>query len=247
MHGHPQFLTRVSRIGFLCSEKLPSLIWIKSTAQTSRRIQPTDDEYYIDMTEPCNTVILKFSTVLWTVKSIVSLSCKQGLLNQLSVCTEPSHSDVIKNLRNICVQSQYADVCLFDKYHSHLRPPVNGKSLSNVFLEHFNFLQINGLNSSKIETLQTLPCIPVYASPDSSMTSDMVLVIPQVVIIGESAIDYHPFLHQLPHEFNYLSNLLKRIGVTNDLNLKHMQIVLESAYKCTEGKEMDPNIAISVF
>ena len=73
------------------------------------------------------------------------------------------------------------------------------------------------------------------------MTSDMVLVIPQVVIIGESAIDYHPFLHQLPHEFNYLSNLLKRIGVTNDLNLKHMQIVLESAYKCTEGKQMDPN------
>ena len=112
-HGHPQFLTRVSRIGFLCSEKLPSLTWIKSTAQTSRRIQPTDDEYYIDMTEPCNAVILKFSTVLWTVKSIVSLSCDQGLLKQLSVCTEPSNSDVIKNLRNICVQSQYADVCLF--------------------------------------------------------------------------------------------------------------------------------------
>ena len=239
-HGHPQFLTRVSRIGFLCSEKLPSLTWIKSTAQTSRRIQPTDNEH-IDMIEPCNAAVLNFSTILWTVKPIVSLSCDQGLLKQLSVCTEPSNSDVIQNLRNLCVQSQFADICLFDKYHSHLRPPVDGKSLSNIFLEHFNFLQTNGFSSSEIETLQTLPCIPVYASPNSSVTSDMVLVIPQIVLTVESSADYHPFLHRLPHEFNYLSNLLKRIGVKNDLNLKHMQIVLESAYECTEGNEMDPN------
>ena len=241
-HGHPQFLARVSRIGFLCSEKLPSLTWIKSTAQTSKRIQLNDNEH-IDMTEPSNAAVLNFSTILWTVKPIVSLPREQRLLKQLSVCTEPSKSNVIKNLHNICAQSQYADICLFDKYYSHLRPPVDGKSLSNVFLEHFEFLQTKGLSISdtELKTLQNIPCIPVHASPDSLVTSDMVLVIPQIVLTGKSAVEYHPFLHQLPQKFHYLYNLLKGIGVTNSLDLKHMQVVLESAYKCTEGKEMDPN------
>ena len=239
-HGHPGFLTRVSRIGFLCSEKLLTLTWITSSAQTSRRIQSTVSEY-VDMTEPCNAATMNCSTVLWTVKPIVSLPDDQYLLQQLSVCTEPLSSDVVKNLCNICTNSQFTDVSHFDKYHDHLRPPENGKPLSSVFLMHLYFLQMKGLTSNDLCTLQNLPCIPVYASPDSSIPSDIVLVKPQAVLTTNSAADYYPFLHQLPDEFSYLINLLERIGVKKELNLKHMQMVLESAYKCSGGKEIDPN------
>ena len=239
-HGHPGFLTRVSQIGFLCSEKLPTLTWITSCTQTSRRIQPNVSEY-IDMTEPSNAAIMNYSTILWTVKPIVTLPDNQGLLQQLSVCTEPSSSDVVRNLCNICMNSQFTDISLFDKCCDHLRPPEEGKPVSSVFLEHFHFLQTNVVTSNDICTLQNHPCIPVYASPDSSIASDIVLVKPQVVLTNTSAADYYPFLHQLPDVFSYLTNLLEKIGVKKELNLKHMQMVLESAYKYSGGKETNPN------
>ena len=239
-YGHSGFLYKISRIGFLCSEKLPSLTWIVSAASASRRIQPSDGEY-IDMIEPFKAASIELSTILWTVKPTVSLPANQELLAKLSVCTEPSTSDVVQNLSNICKQSQFADISLFDKYRNQLRPPENGKSLSSIILEHFRFLHGKTCDSSDYRILQELPCIPVYASPDSTVTSDMVLVKPQSVLTCMSVREYYPFLYKLPDEFNHVIHLLERLGVKGGLDLKHMQMVLESAHKCAEGKEMDPN------
>ena len=69
----------------------------------------------------------------------------------------------------------------------------------------------------------------------------MVLVIPQSVLISHNAVEYHPYLHQFPDTFSSLIQFLKQVGVKNELDIKHMQMVLESAHKCTDGKEMDPN------
>ena len=240
-HNHSGFLTRISRIAFLCCEKLPPLTWIAQSVQTPHRIQPAGGDY-IDMTTPTNAAIMELSSVLWTVKPMVSLPHHQHILPGLSVCIKPSNSDIVQNISNICQQSKLANVSLFDKYHDHLRPPKDGKSLCAVFVENFDCLQRNGLNLYDCQILQNLPCIPVYASPDpvSLASTDTVLVTPQTVLTT-SVSRYYPFLHQLPNKFMYLTHLINQIGVKAQLDIKHMQIVLASAHKCTGGREMEPN------
>ena len=241
-YDNPSFLFRVSRIPFLCAEKVPLLTWIVPPATTSR-IHLSDGRY-INMVEPCSAALVNYSTILWSVKALVVLPEKEELLKKLSVCTKPSNSDVIQNLENICKHSKLADIHLFDKYPSKLRQPEHGISLSSVILDHFRYLQGN-LSISEECSLQQLPCIPVHASSESDKIS-MVLVRPQSVLAC-SVNEYHPFLNKLPDEFRFVTHILERIGVKHELDVKHMQIVLESAYKCTGGKEMEMNTKSCVF
>ena len=243
-HLQPGFLQRVSKIRFLCAEKLPSLSWIVPPVQTPHRIQHAASGDFIDMTEPSNTALLEDSTTLWTMKPIVELPRIENLLSILLVCRKPSTSDVIKNLCNICQQCKFADANLFEKFPGHLYPPTHGRSVCSVVLDHFNFLQNEILSRNDYHILKSLKCIPVYAVPDSKSTldSNMVLVSPRSVIISPSAVEYHPFLHKLPAKFNSLTHFLGQIGVNNEPGLEHMQTVLESIYEHCDGKEIDPNV-----
>ena len=236
-YSHPGFLSKISRISFLCSEKLPSLSWIVPVT-TSRTVKTRDSEG-IAMTEPFKAALTRYSCVLWTVKPIVDLPRKDDILAKLSVCTKPSTIDVIENLKNICKLSKLVDIGLFDKFPSQLKPPEEGQHLSSIFLEHFKLLQ-GEIGGADICILQSIPCIPVHASPDQKRNSEMVLVKPQSVLTCDVS-GYHPFLQKLPGEFVYVTPLLESVGVKRELTLKHMQIVLQSAYLCTEGKEMDVN------
>ena len=236
-YNFPGFLCRISRISFLCSEKLPALSWI--VPATAARTIKTPDSEGIAMTEPFKAAIVRYSDVLWTVKPIVKLPPNDDILAKLSVCTQPSTSDVIENLKNICQLSKFVDIGLFDKFPSQLKPPEVGRHLSRIFLEHFNLLQ-GKISGGNINILKSIPCIPVYASPDQQRSSEMVLVKPQSVLICDIK-GYHPFLYKLPGDFVYVTALLESIGVKRELTLKHMQIVLQSAYQCSDGKEMDVN------
>ena len=248
-YSHPGFLYQVSRIAFLCTEKVSSLRWIVPPVVASHRIQPTGGEH-IDMTESFNAAVEGCQTLIWTVKPVVKLPVVSSLLSLqntvilqgLSVCTEPNVSDVIQNLCNICEQSRFGKFSLFDKYPSSLEPPAIGDALPNVLLEHFMFLQKNleSLTSDDITTLQKLACIPIHASPELHKYWQIVLVKPQSVLICDVN-DYHPFLNQLGSDFRFVTQLLERLGVGRELELKHMQRVLELAYQCTEGQKMDIN------
>ena len=236
-YNYPGFLYRISRISFLCSEELPSLIWI-SPAATSKTIKASDCDG-IAMTEPFKAARVTFSDILWTVKPIVKLPATEDILAKLSVCMQPSTSDVIENLRNICKLSKFADISLFDKFPSQLKPPEGGCHLSSVFLEHFNHLQ-GKISGADINVLKSIPCIPVYASPDQNSSSEMVLVKPHSVVTCDVS-GYHPFLYKLSHYFIYVTPLMELIGVKRELDLNHMQIVLQSAYQCSSGKELEVN------
>ena len=236
-YSYPGFLSRVSRIAFLCTENLPSLTWILSASSTSKSIVQNNKQ--IAMTEPCKAALLEQSTILWTVKPVVVLPENECILNMLSVCSKPSNADVIENLRKICERSEYNKISLFDNFPSELRQPDNVTSLSHIVLEHFMYLKAS-LEDSDIQVLRQLPCIPVPASKDPPLNSNTVLVRPQSVVTCFVA-EYHPFLHRLPAEFDCIIQVLEKIDVRRQLDLRHMQIMLESAYKCTEGGEMDLN------
>ena len=54
-YNYPGFLSRISRISFLCSEKLPSLSWIVPV--TTTRTIKTPDSKGIAMTEPLKLLL----------------------------------------------------------------------------------------------------------------------------------------------------------------------------------------------
>ena len=234
---YPGFLSRVSNIAFLCAAKLPSLAWILPTAPTSKRIVQNNREFI--MTEPRKAALIQHSTILWTVKPVVVLPENEIIVSMLSVCSKPSNADVIENLRNICQKSKYDNTGLFDNFPRELRQPDNVISLSQIILEHFQFLKAS-LNEQNVTVLKQIACIPVPASLDPLLYPNTVLVRPQSVVAC-SALEYHPFLHKLPIEFECVMEVLEKMEVRRQLDLKHMQILLESAYKCTEGGEMDIN------
>ena len=238
-YSDPRFLSRISSIAFLCAEKLPSLIWILPTAQTSNCIVQNNKQF--SMTEPRKAAIIQRATILWTVKPIVILPDNESILNMLSVCSQPSNADVIVNFHNICQLSKYNNTRLFDNFPTELRQPANiTVPLSEIVLEHFQYLKAS-LSEHNIGILKQLPCIPVPpASSDQLLHPNTVLVRSQSVVAC-SVPEYHPFLHQLPVVFECVMQILEKIEVRRQLDLKHMQIMLESAHKCTEGKEMDMN------
>ena len=237
------FLNTISRLSFLCSEKLPSLSWIVPPATSSRIVKSPDSES-IAMIEPSKAALLGHSDVLWTVKPIVNLPPNADILQKLSVCTKPVTSDVIENLRNICNLSKLADIRLFDKFPSQQKQPAEGKCLLNVVLQHFQLLQ-GKVSIADVKVLASIPCIPVHASPDQKSYPEMVLVKPETVLTCDVS-GYHPFLYELPSNFMYVTPLLETIGVKRDLTLKHMQIVLQSAYRCSGGNVLDVNTSESV-
>ena len=234
---YPGFLSRISSIAFLCAATLPSLTWILPTTPTSKCIVQNNQEFI--MIEPCKAALIQHSTILWTVKPIIVLPENDSIVNMLSVYSKPSNTDVIENLRRICEQSKYNNITLFDNFPTELRQPNNVTSLSQIVLEHFLFLKSN-LNEQNITVLKQLPCIPISASQDPLLHPNKVLVRPQSVVTC-SVLKYRPFLHELPVEFECVMEVLEKIEVRRQLDLKHMQIVLESVHKCTEGGEMDMN------
>ena len=191
------------------------------------------------MTEPAKAALLKCSNVLWTVKPTVSLPAKEEILKGLCVCTEPSYADVIQNLKNICDHSKFADISLFDKYPKSLKKPTHATPMMDIFCNHFGVLQ-GHISKTVAKTLCELPCVPVRASPDSFTISDMVLVKPSSVLCCDVR-DYYPFLHHLPSEFTYVTPLMEDIGVKRVIDLDHIQTVLQSAYECSGGQEIEVN------
>ena len=238
-YDYPGFLTQVSQIAFLCCAELPSLTWL-SPAPVTSRIQSAGSES-IGMTEPAKAALMKCSTVLWTVKPIVVLPDNDDVIKKLSVCTESSTSNIMQNLRNICHQNKFADIGLFDKYPQHLKETTttHSISMSSIFIHHFELLQ-GKVSDAEAKILQNIPCIPVRASPTSFIVSDMVLVKPGSVLCCDVS-RYHPFLHKLPSEFTNVTPLLAKIGVQRELSLKHIQVVLQAAYDCSGGKELEMN------
>ena len=99
------------------------------------------------------------------------------------------------------------------------------------------------LSSSNYDHLKSLPCIPVYHTTNSrtKTPNKVVLVKPNSVIydLWESSVeDFHPFLHCLPEELHSVSKILKEIDVTDKLELRHYQMILEDVFITSESAEL---------
>ena len=257
------FLGQVSRIPFVFSADISSVKWILPGVYPANQLVKLNGSASNNLTN-----------LLWTVRPIVQLPpvCVQlfpskeitSMLQTMNICTSKNNAtkeDVMFNLSNICKRSPYSDENLFSNYPTTLVTSAPRTSASSVKLmsptdlidvikDHLEFLDCH-LSDLSVETLASLPCIPVHCDLSDKDRRKVVLVRPSCVVNTTSSEveTYHPFLHSLPRELRETAaayNLLREIGIKHTLELHHMQIVLEKAFVSSKQLKLDCNTKMCV-
>ena len=238
------FLLNVSKIRFVCTASLHKLSWIQPVHPAPNTIQRGNE--VVHMTELQGAALFEHGNIVWAVKCVVHLPhqhWKADLLEKLQVLTKPKTADVVSNIAAIA-RTRFADFGLFDNYPVECKPPEGAQDLIQIMLRHFQFLvTVNDLTSSEISLLKDLPCIPVHATTEHSIVSRGCIVLTRPVHVLSTSIGegYFPFLHRIPDELFAVHGVLERIGVKNSLELGHMRIALETAFKCSDQLPLDVN------
>ena len=235
------FLSGVSKIPFVCTKSLQELSWIQPVHPAPNTIQRGDE--VVHMTKLKGAALSEHGNIVWAVKCVVYLPYKYwqaDLLEKLQVLTKPKTADVVNNI--IAIAGSYlADFGLFDKYPDECRPPKGAQDLIQIMLQHFEFLAtVKDLTSDDLSPLNNLPCIPVYATSQHRFASRYraVLVKPSLGLSTGDIEEYFPFLHCIPDELFAVHPVLGKIGVKSSLELCHMRIALETAFKCSDQGQL---------
>ena len=237
-HNDAHFLAKISDIAFVCPTPTTELEWIHKAPQTPNRVVVSSTKE-IPLCKLSGSCTKKYKDILWMVKPIVSVSeSNEKLLQQLQICIQPSVRDVIigiKTLSKIC----FADATLFTKYTAPQCKPGQTE-LTTVMTKVFEYLQNT---AGDVSELKPLPCIPVFALSDEDSGQYPVLVKPQCVVFRPSneMKQYYPFIHSVNNNLYRVKEILEKLGVEDSVQLRHMQIVLESAFQATGNMELDPN------
>ena len=251
-HLDTDFLSQLSEIPFVLVLRTEQLNWIALQANPACTFEQHSFTT-IGLTSLLQSATVECSSLLWTVKPIVDLNLPQNLTSDVKELvsglkvTEKAimnSDDIVANVSNIVHRSHFADFSLFDTYPEKLMPPQDVTSLMDVMLEIFQHLLQQG--DFKSDALQSLPCIPVYSTPDANIKWQLVLVHPCYVINHSEVGKFHPYLHRLPKELSSVYPLLMELGVKSDIDLSHIQVVLKKAYTKAEGAALEANTHMCV-
>ena len=255
-HLNQRFLQRVAAIAFIPTEPLQDLTWIRQKVVLPNSL--VVDGKCLSLAKLREATIHDNCVLLWTVKPVVKLRGYYptiypehlALLSCMSVTCKPQVVDVISNIRNICASTKFTSFELFDQYPGENRQPNGGKGLMEVMISLFQFLQSEqeNLTNGDRAVLKDTPCIPVYSTTDITHRWQVVLVKPCSVLNCHVTVTcYHPFLRKLPFELNCVASFLEEIGVRSVVDFSHIQFVLETAFVCSAGQELEGKTTSCVF
>ena len=229
-HSNANLLEKISKIAFVCTVPLPELEWI-------HKVHPPDNcikvgEVQIPMCKFASACPEKHSVLVWTENPVIRLPIENQLSQFLGVLWEPTVNVVLRNIENLA-NTPFANPSLLQKYTIR-QCKTNELNLMEVMYKNLSFLQKELRRKVfDLESLKKIPCIPVHASMIEERGQFPVLFKPhRVVFIGASQMEaYYPFLHSVPNQLNETKTILEKIGVQSSLQLKHMKIVLKSAFR----------------
>ena len=223
-----QSLREISNIPFVFAERPSKVDWVLPGAS-----QPNL------LVKLSGSALLELEPQVWTIRPLISLpACDISLRDRLNIISIPGDEDLISNIKKISATC-YSDDQLFSNYPSKLKPPIdeNNGVLTLVQILEKNFLGFK--QESDISELTSCPCIPVHSQIDLRNGSKVVLVRPNCVVMASTKAEmFHSYLNALPMEFIPLLGPLQKIGICLDINLKHMQIVLEKVFKRSDGQSL---------
>ena len=228
MHKLPQFLSKIGSIPFVCTSDLSSLSWIAEPFATG-------------FTKLNGAVAIKNASLLWTVRPVVNLFdlpllCSSvrdnNVLYYLGIKTNRPVNEVFKNIINISC-SRLANFELTSKYSLQPRP-ADATCVVDVITENIEFISSNA--SGRLKELSEVPFIPVNVELESlnDVMNKPVLVNPlQVVMCLRSGFEekLSPYINALPQRLFNLFHALSQAGVTNQLEIKHLQYMLKKLHE----------------
>ena len=226
-----QSLREISNIPFVFAERPSKVDWVlPGVTQPNQLIKLS------------GSALLELEPQVWTIRPLVYLPvCDVSLKDKLSIVSIPGDEDLMSNVKNISA-TRYSNDQLFSNYPSRLKPPIdeNNGVLTLVQILKENFLGFK--QESDISELASCPCIPVHSQFDLRNGRQVALVKPNCVLASSAkAKNFHSYLNALPMEFMPLLGLLQKIGICLDINLKHMQTVLEKVFKRSDGQSLSVN------
>ena len=254
-HNNVQFLNKISEIPFVCTEHVKDLNWIAPVASAEKTMQQRGKTFHL--TSLKKSASLEIKELIWTIKPIVELP--YGMLSRsedkqkvadflwyIKVGREPSIEDVVKNMKQIS-ESRFASFKLFDHSTEDCTPSTERKELLfKVLVQCYEYLKDKDCSTEDLNCLQNAPCIPVTTA-DHGFSSDSAvpvtaLVTPlQVVASTDTTIkQLVPFLNPLPQTLFPVLSVLSKIGVTTEIQYKHLRNALETMYQNIE-QPLDPN------
>ena len=238
-HGDTNLLAKVSDIPFVCPLPISEFVWIKKAPPAAKSVTLGSSEE-VRLCKLAGSCTENFKDFVWAVKTIVPVKDRKqdDLLKNLGIC-EPTAEEVLMNVKAL-TKTRFADPNHFMKYTApHCQE--GHKELLDVMAMIFEHLQ--KFKELEVDELKSLPCIPVYAMTDEEGGQFPVLVNPNCVVFRPILMTqpYYPFIHSVQRPLYRAKEFLERLGVSNSLDLKHMQIVLESAFKSMGSLELDPN------
>ena len=256
-HTDRLILSEIGNICFVVVDPLRGLQWIKESCQPPHYFQSQK----VGLTKLNEAVIYDSASIVWTIKSVVSLPYPDPLvfrskdeyndtLRKLGVTIRPSVKDIYQNLINVS-KTRWADFSLFEKYRpDYVRKGDDNErvSIKDVIKQSLNYLFANKANNY-LRQLAAVPCIPISANYLYEAASDIdtpVLVKPLQVVrhIPKIYQSLFPYVHKLPSFMNALNDGnvdLELIGVSETITIKTMQHMLEFMHQQYSNSQLDPN------
>ena len=239
-HSDRNFLARVSDIAFVCPVPMPELEWIHKAPQTPNRVILANDEQ-VPLCKLLGSCVKLCKDLIWVVKHVIDVSEpeEKSLLDGLGICTEPTVKDVVESVKCLA-KTRFTNNQLFKEYKDVPLSKPGRRKLMDVMTKIFEYLEQKKAEPTE---LIDLPCIPVHALTDERGSQYPVLVQPHCVVFREfeETQEFYPFIHSVMKLLYRAKDFLGLLGVKNSIELKHMQIVLQSAYEISDGLEMDIN------
>ena len=242
-HSDKRFLARVSEIAFVCPVSMLELDWIHKPPQTPSRVIIANDKQ-VPLCKLSGSCVRQYKDLIWIVKHVIDVSEleEKSLLDGLGINTKPTVKHVVASVKCLA-ETRFADPQLFTKYTAPQSTP-DQKKLMDVMAKMFEYLELQHKEkSTDLTELKALPCIPVHALTDKWGSQYPVLVHPRCVVFRpqKETQNFYPFIHSANRLLYNAKEVLELLGVKNSVELVHMQIVLQSAYKVAEGMELDHN------
>ncbi len=227
-YGEPT-LREISTIKFLCAKKPSQVSWLLPPHTPTNQLVSMN-----------GSALLCLQHQLWTVRPLITLpDYSESLRDKLGVISHANETDVVSNIKNIS-NTCYSSDSLFSNYPQNLKPSADDHTSNLIDIMRRNFECL--LSSSNVSNLKILPCIPVYTEKQSYDKSQVALVKPNSVIKSHLKSDpYHPYIYGLPTQFYAKFDFLESIGVSSEITVSHMQIVLERIYLRSDGKPITVN------
>ena len=244
-HKDDAFLEEVSKIPFVCAERLKQL---SSIASAVKKVS----EETVCLTSLNEAASKEIDSLIWTVMPVVKLpylsytssngadippwelkKMREKFYKKLHICKTPSCRKVVKNLLNIS-HSNYTKFNLLDTYDEHIHQRGKGKLLFEVIAKCFDFLSTNQCSEKDLLPLVGASCIPVSCSGDTNEVHRPVLVSAYQVVADRTELvkDLVPFLNPLPEAlYSALPKVLSAIRVNQEVQFDNVRCALHIMHK----------------